>query len=64
MPTIEVNGDFADALVLFKRRVQQEGIVGEYKRRQAYTPPHEIKAQKAFRAKCKRRERQERRKGN
>ena len=45
MPTIEVNGDFADALVLFKRKTAQEGIIGEFRRRQAYTPPHEINLQ-------------------
>ena len=55
MPTVEVNGDLAGALDEFKRQTKQEGIVGEFKRRQQYFPPHEQRAREAFRAECRRR---------
>ena len=55
MPKIEVNGDLAGALDEFKRQTKQEGVVGEFKRRQQYFPPHELKARKAYRAECRRR---------
>lgn len=55
MPTVEVNGNIDDALFSFKSQVKREGIVGAYKRRQQYIPPHEQRARKAFRAECRRR---------
>ena len=58
MPTVEVNGDLSHALNLFKRKTAEEGVVSEYKRRQAFTPPHEEKARKMFRSECRRKRRE------
>lgn len=55
MPTVTVNGNLEEALAAFKRKTGEEGIVGEFKRRQQYFPPHELKARKEFRAECRRR---------
>ena len=41
MPTVEVSGSFEDALAAFKARVNREGIVGEYRRSQAFIPASE-----------------------
>lgn len=62
MPTVEVyNGNLEDALVLFKRKAQDEGIVKICKQQMAFTSPAEERNRKAYRAKCKRKERMERR---
>lgn len=58
MPTVEVyDGNLEDALAVFKRKTAQEGVLGAFKYRQAFTPPHEEKARKAYRAQCRRRRR-------
>ena len=41
MPTVEVNGSLEDALAVFKRKSNAEGIVGQYKRAQAFIPASE-----------------------
>ena len=41
MPTVEVNGDLSHALNVFKRKTAEEGVMGEYKRRQEYSSPCE-----------------------
>lgn len=43
--TVEVrNGDFNKALRIFKKKVQQEGIVQEIRERQHYVKPSEKRA--------------------
>jgi small subunit ribosomal protein S21 len=43
--TVEVrNGDFNKALRIFKKKVQQEGIVQEIRERQHYVKPSERRA--------------------
>ena len=44
-----------------KRKAQDEGIVKLYKQQMAFTSPAEERNHKAYRAKCKRKERMERR---
>jgi len=51
--TVEVrNGDFNKALRIFKKKVQEEGIIQEIRDRQAYSKPSEVrkKAKAAGRA--------------
>ena len=63
MPTVKVqDGDIEDALAVFKRKCGEEAVIGEYKRRQAYIPPHEEKARKRFKAECRRKRREARKK--
>ena len=63
MPTVEVfNGNLEDALAVFKRKTGEERVMGEFKQKQSYIPPHEQKARKAFRAQCRRKQRERRRK--
>lgn len=58
MPTVEVyNGNLEDALSVFKRKSQAEGIMGVYKRSLAFIPAHEERTQRAYRRERKRRER-------
>ena len=38
MPTVEVNGDLESALFDFKRRVNREGLINEFKAAQAFVP--------------------------
>lgn len=58
MPTVEVyNGNLEDALNVFKSKVQQERVVSEYKRRLAFTPVHEERAQRAYKQEYRRKKR-------
>ncbi len=61
------NGDLESALDCFKRRVEEEGTLGEYRRRQAFSSPTaERRKEKHFaelRQKSRERRRQLRRAG-
>lgn len=60
--TVEVrNGDFNKALRIFKKKVQQEGIIQEIRERQHYTKPSEVrkKAKAAGRARWMKKVRQQ-----
>jgi len=60
--TVEVrNGDFNKALRIFKKKVQQEGIIQEIRERQHYTKPSEArkKAKAAGRARWMKKVRQQ-----
>ena len=60
--TVEVrNGDFNKALRIFKKKVQQEGIIQEIRERQHYVKPSEVrkKAKAAGRARWMKKVRQQ-----
>ena len=62
MPSVEVyNGDLEDALQVFKRKMENEGTMGEYKKRLAFTSPAAERRQKEYHAETKHKSRAKRR---